>query len=222
MSLRRISLLILALVALASCDNGADGIDPVTPGSGADSAIEAVDQLVAHLNVPDFAAAAALAVPGHAALASLAEGASFGDVATALDEGDQSVAANFWSGFAQGTGSFLTGEVTASDGGVEVVEGVEFHLVRVIPEGGGERLMILREEDGHRIDLFASFGGGMAARMIQPVERLLVTQTDDSRLILSELKEIVPSLLLAASNPDLLPDVSLDLIRLVEVITRAG
>lgn len=220
--MRRLSLIGLALVVLVSCDNQPDGIDPDLPRAEADTPVAAVDQLVKYLNVPDFSAAAALAFPGQAALASLAEGASFGDVATALADGDASVAANFWSGFAQGAGNFLDGEVATSDGGVEVVEGVEFHLVRVTPEGGGERVLILREEEGPRIDLFASFGGGMAARMIQPVERLLVTQTDDARRILVELREIVPSLLVAAANPELLPEVALDLIRLVEVITRSG
>ena len=72
------------------------------------------------------------------------------------------------------------------------------------------------------LDLFASFGGGMAARMIQPAERLLITQTDDSRLILAELRAVVPSLTVAASNPELLPEVINDLTRLIEVITRTS
>ena len=218
---RALSLLAVVLVATAACSTGNNHDDLQTSGAGAGTPVEAVDQLVALFNVADFTAAADLALPDQAALASLAEGASFGDVATALNEGDASVAASFWTGFAQGAGSFLTGAVANSDGGVEVVGGVEFHVVRVIPEGGAERVIITRERDGHRVDLFASFGGGMAARMLQPVERLLITQTDDARLILQKLNEAVPSLLLAANNPDLLPEVSHDLIRLVEVITRA-
>ena len=42
------------------------------------------------------------------------------------------------------------------------------------------------------------------------------------RLLLAELRKVVPSLLLAAMNPDLLPTVRNDLTRLVEVITRTG
>jgi uncharacterized protein (DUF2252 family) len=56
--------------------------------------------------------------------------------------------------------------------------------------------------------------------MVAPVERLLSTQTDDARLILVDLKEIVPSLLAAAGQPDTPSEVSQQLLALVEVITR--
>lgn len=222
MSPRRLSLVLAIALVLSACSRGSPAVDPDLREEPPGSAVEAVERLVALLEVPDFESAAPLAVPGQAALASLSEGASYGEVARALREDDMSVAANFWAGFAQGAGSFLQGPVAVDDAGVEVIEGVEFHLVRVAPEGGVERVIYVRESEGFHIDLFASFGGGMAARMVQPVERLLVTQTDDSRLILEELRKDAPSLLAAASNPGLLPQVALDLVRLVEVVTRPG
>jgi hypothetical protein len=82
--------------------------------------------------------------------------------------------------------------------------------------------MVLRDEDGYKVDLFASFGAGLAARMQGPVERLLTTQTAEARLILAELQEIVPSLLVAAQQPGITAEASQQLLALVEVITRVG
>ena len=62
----------------------------------------------------------------------------------------------------------------------------------------------------------------LAARMTGPIERLLSTQTAESRLILAELQEIVPSLLVAANLPDTTPVISQQILALVEVITRVS
>lgn len=216
----RVALVAVLLVFTAAC-RGNDGT-PLGPSRGSQSPVGAVEELVSNLDVPDFDGAAPLAMPGHAALASLAEGASFGDVAEALRGDGLQVSANFWAGFAQGAGSFLAGDIAVADSGTESVSDVTFHRVRLTLPDGSERSIFTQDADGHRIDLFASFGGGMAARMIQPAERILITQTEDARLILAELKKVVPSLTVAASNPDLLPTVINDLTRLIEIITRAG
>jgi len=181
-----------------------------------------VTELVTAINVPDFSGASRLAMPGHAALASLAEGATFGDVAEAIRKGDQAVAANFWAGFAQGAGSFLSGDVSVNDAGTVSRDEVEFHQVSVATEDGGTRSVLIQESDGYRIDLFASFGAGLADKMMGPVERLINTQSEDARLILANLREIVPSLLVASELPGTAADVSQQLLALVEVITRIG
>lgn len=212
----------MALVA-AAC--GGEAVEPevsIPPGEGAETAVAAVDQLVAAINEPDFAEASSLAVPGQAALAALAEGATFGDVARALEEGDEEIAANFWSGFAQGTGSFLAGEVTAVDDGTVSEGEVEFYSITVTPAGGGTRTLLVREDNGYRVDLFASFGSGLADKMIAPVERLLTTQTEEARTILAELQDVVPSLLTAATLPGTSGEVSQQLLALVEIITRVS
>lgn len=203
------------------------GEDPTTeptiaPGEGADSPVTAVEELVAAINTPDFAEASHLAVPGQAALAALAEGATFGEVARSLSEGDEEIAANFWTGFAQETGVFLSGEVSVVDDGTVEQDDVEFHTVSLTPPDGSARTIIVRNVDGFRVDLFASFGSGLADKMAGPVERLLATQTADARLILAELQKIVPSLHVAASLPDTTPSASQQLFALIEVITRVG
>jgi hypothetical protein len=210
-------------VFVAAC--GGDGQVPdstIAPGRGADNAVGAVEELVEAINTPDFANASRLAIPGQAALAALAEGATFGEVARALDEGDEEIAANFWTGFAQETGSFLTGDVSISDGGVVSEGDVEFTKVTVTPAGGNPRTIVVRDVDGYRVDLFASFGAGLADKMTGPVERLLSANTADSSLILSELRGIVPSLTLATSLAGGTPESAQQLIALIEVITRVG
>ncbi len=213
-------LTLVAVLALAAC--GGDGDPTPGPDNGAETPEAAVTELVAAFAAPDFDGAARLAMPGHAALASLAEGASFGDVAEALRGDGHVVSSNFWSGFAQGAGDYLTPGVSIAASGSEQMSDVEFQRVIVTLQDGTDRPVFVRDSDGYRIDLFASFGGAMAARMLQPVERLVITQTDDARLILSELRSVVPSLTLATLNPDLMPSVRNDLTRLIEVITRTG
>jgi hypothetical protein len=80
----------------------------------------------------------------------------------------------------------------------------------------------VRDLDGFRVDIFASFGAGLAARMIQPVERLLTTESDDAKLILDELTEIAPSLLVAANQPGVPPGSVQEILQLVELVTRVG
>lgn len=211
----------LGIVVLAACGGGAGEPEAApTPSVGADTPVAAVEELVEAINAPDFAGASRLAVPGQAALAALAEGATFGEVASSLSEGDGEVASNFWAGFAQGAGSFLAGDVTAVEDGIVEQDDVSFHRVVVTPADGDSRTLLIREDDGYRIDLFASFGPGLADKMIGPVERLLTTQTGEAGLILSELQDIVPSLLASASLPGTSPEVSQQLIALIEVITR--
>ena len=159
-------------------------------------------------------------MPHQAALASLAEGATFSDVADALNEGDSHVASNFWGGFAQGAGGYLAGATVGVTGEPVVLDGVEFHPVGVRPEDGPARTVFVRHEDGYRIDLFASFAPGLAERMPPTVERLLTTNTDDARLILGELEGVVPSLMIAANRGDQPSESTQQILRLVELITR--
>lgn len=212
------------LMAITSGCSGetTDATEPITAGEGAASPVAAIDELVKAIGAGDFATASRFAVPGQAALASLAEGAPFGEVAGALRDGDEEIAANFWSGFAQGAGTFLAGELTAADSGTLEEEDHVFHQVTVSPDGEAERLMLTQDVDGHRVDLFASFGAGLAERMIPPVERLLGTQTDDARLILVRLQEIVPSLLVASQVAANTGSVTQQILALVELITRVN
>jgi hypothetical protein len=217
--------LAVALVAVlaASCGGTAGtGETTITLGAGAGSPTQAVEDLGTFLQEGDFAAASSLAVPGQAALAALAEGASFGEVAEALENGDTEMAANFWSGFAQGAGETLTGELTLSEGGSQTESEVEFHIVDVASSSGGEGRVVTQEVDGHRVDLFASFGAGLSSSLIAPYEQLLETPSEDGATILEASRQVVPSLLVAASDPNLDPNAVQEILRLIELMTRVG
>lgn len=214
---------ILGLVLTVSACTG-NGNEPSsgTNGNGATSPVAAVEELRSMLIAGDFASAGALAVPNQAALASLGEGASFGQVADAITDGDAEIAANFWSGFGQGVGEVLNSELAIEDRGSTTEGGVEFFLVGVTPAQGTERLIMTRDVNGQRIDLFASFGAGLAQRMLSPVEILLGTSSADSAVILNALQDVVPSLLVSATDPSLSPEAVQGVLQLVELITRVG
>src|SRR5690606_39312047 len=108
---REIAVMMTLLAGLAAC--GGDGATP-GPSNGAETATAAVEALITAFDVPDFASVAGLAMPGQAALASLAEGASFGDVAEALRGDGVQVSAYFWSGFARGGGGSRDGDLAIS------------------------------------------------------------------------------------------------------------
>lgn len=214
-------LLFVVALLVAACTGGTVVEEPGN-GTEASTPTEAVELLIEYFEVPDFDAAAQLSYPRHAALAALAEGASFAEVAAALRTDDLAVAANFWAGFAQGAGSFLTPEVQITGEQFLTHDGVEFGVVNIDSPSLGERSILTRQAEGHRVDLFASFGPGLASPMIPTVERLLAAQTEDAALILDELNGVVPSLVLASRQPWVPPAVALDVIRLIELITRPG
>lgn len=215
------SKLTLVSALLAPLVFACSGGEPEPSGAmSAGTPEEAVSALIGHLDRAEFDAAGILAMPGQAALASLAEGATFSDVADALSEGDSNVASNFWGGFAQGAGGYLAGATVGDTGEPVVIDGVEFHPVAVRPADGPPRTVFVREEGGYRIDLFASFAPGLAERMPATVERLLTTNTDHSRLILEELERVVPSLMIAANRGDQPSESTQQILRLVELITR--
>jgi hypothetical protein len=74
--------------------------------------------------------------------------------------------------------------------------------------------------DGHRVDLFATFGPALAGRLYPQIELLFETQSEDATFILSHMREQVPSLYRAVETPDLAPNVVQDLLQLIELITR--
>jgi hypothetical protein len=58
--------------------------------------------------------------------------------------------------------------------------------------------------------------------MISPVELLLGSSSPDARSILAALQDVVPSLLVAATDESLSPEAVQRILQLIEVITRVG
>jgi hypothetical protein len=187
----------IVLSVVAACSGGGGANTTVTIGDGAADPVAAIEELRSLLAAGDFGGAGSLAVPGHAVLASLAEGATPAVVAESLENGGGEVAANFWNGFAQGVGDAFAGEMTVEDLGTTSEDGVEFFVVGVTPEGGAQGMM-------------------------SPVELLLGSSNEDARAILSALQDVVPSLLVAANDESISPDAVQRILQLVELITRVG
>lgn len=221
MTLRRAGVAVMTAVMLASCSGDSDPLSTTTP-TGAASPEAAVTQLKSALSRGDFDEAARMAVPDQAALASLAEGATFAEVASAIAGSDAAVASNFWSGFAQGIGDVFDSGLAVESAGTALEGETEFYLVSVIASDGGARRMVTQDIDGHQIDLFASFGAVLAGRLLSPVEILLASATEDTFVILEALNEVVPSLLVAAQEEGIPPAAVQDILQLVELISRVG
>jgi hypothetical protein len=211
---------LLALaVAVAACSGGGGTDVPDDPGNGASSPEAAVSELLGHLKLGEFGEAVPLAIPGQAVLASLAEGATVEDVANGLRDGDELIVNNFWSGFAQTVEPFLID--TPELAGSEPVEtqGVSFDVVTV-RSTGGERTFTTRDVEGHRVDIFATFGPSLASRLYPAVERLLGSPEEDAIFVLGAMRDQVPSLHMAALTPGLAPNVVQDILQLIELVTR--
>lgn len=210
----------MLIVAACSGDTASGGAITLRPGGETPEAT--VEELIAFLEVGDFDSAASLAIPNQAALAALAEGATVADVASAVRDGDATVAANFWSGFAQSISDVLNREPTVTGSAAAEAEGARFAIVDVATANGGERQFVTRDQDGHRVDIFATFGPVLAGRLYSPLERLLNSPTDDAVLILSEMREQIPSLYMAAQTPDLAAGAIQEVLRLIELISRVS
>lgn len=211
---------VVALMAACSGDGATEG--SVDSDTGAETPEAAVEQLFSLLQEGEFVDAASLAIPEQAALASLAEGAPTEEVAAALRDGDAVVAANFWSGFAQSVDDMLAQGVDVMGSTPATAEGVEFSIVEIDTGGGDLRQMTTREVDGYRIDIFATFGPALAARLYPQVEALLSDPTGDASIILTGLREQVASLYIASETPELAPNLVQDILQLIELITRVS
>lgn len=170
-----------------------------------------------------FEDAAAYTDQRQAGLLALAEGSEISEVATALDEGASAVAANFWSGFAQSldpsfsleSASLEVGEVTEQDGRRFVP------VVMAGPEGE-ERVFYLRDEEGWKVDLMATFAPLVAERLTPRVEALLSSAHPDAGVVVGLLNDATPSLQVAAADPSLDVTTHQAVLALIERITRAG
>jgi hypothetical protein len=215
---RSLGALVLAVLALLGCSGPED--PGAQSGSGGETPEQAVEDLFALLSAGEFGSAASLAVPEQSALAALAEGAAVEDVVSGLRDGDEGIAANFWSGFAQSIDGFLAEGVEVVGSEAVSTEGVDFTIVEIVTGGGDVHHVATRDVDGHRVDLFATFGPALAGRLYPQIELLFETTSEDASFILSRMREQVPSLYRAVETPDLAPNVVQELLQLIELITR--
>lgn len=208
------------VVAGGACSGPGETADQ--PGSGAETAEQAVEDLFSMLAAGEFGSASDLAVPEQSALAALAEGAPVEDVAAGLRDGDAGIASNFWSGFAQSIDSLLGEGVEVVGSSETTAQDVEFTVVEIVTGEGDVHNIATRDVNGYRVDLFATFGPSLASQLYPQIELLFDEPSEDASLILARMRAQVPSFYMAAETPNLAPNVVQDLLQLIELITRLG
>ena len=209
------------VVAVAACRGGSAA--PTTTVATAVSPTDVVTGLLSAVDEGRFEDTARFTDTTQAALFTLAEGATAGDVSAAIQSEASPVSANFWSGFAQSLGEgYGRGEVTV--GSVEEITAGEsrFALVPVTPADGEERVFVLRHDGGWRVDLFASFAPIVAESLVPAVEGVLGSADPDASVVLAGLAESADSLRVAAADRTLPADTQQTVLALLERVTRAG
>lgn len=220
-SIRSLWPVLFLLVTLAAC-RGEQAAPETTVGSDLEpSAV--VSDLLAAIVEGRFEDTAALTDQRQAGLLALAEGAEISEVVEALDEDAAGVAANFWSGFAQSLDPSFDLESTTLEEGEELERGGERYVpVEMTGPDGEGRVFYLRQDDGWRVDLMATFAPLVAERLTPRVESLLTSANPNASTVVGLLNRSTPSLEVAAADASLDVSTHQSVLALIERITRAG
>ena len=177
MGMRKVSglrITVSILVFLVACSSGAQ--ETTTIPAGAAQSPEAVATAVLDaLTAGDAQMAAAHTIEEQMVWLAMAEGASLQEAADLLDDGAESVAINYWTGFTQ------LGEVPPVAISAIVETTIGDHTFAVVSLGGTDDLrLVLRSEPEWKIDVVASFGSTLAARLADAVEVVAANSGDEA------------------------------------------
>lgn len=178
----------LVVAFLSACSSGSQAT--TTTPSGAAQSPEAVATTVLDaLAAGDARTAAANTIEEQMVWLAMAEGASLQEAAGLLDGGAESVAVNYWTGFTQ------LGEVppVAISSITETTIGDDTFAVVSLGDADALRL-VLRSEPEWKVDVVASFGSTLAARLADAVEVVAANSgegADRLRLVLGNQRNSV-------------------------------
>jgi hypothetical protein len=176
---RRVAPAVACLLLFAGCNGAAPATDGSGPGEpspggqeappGAETPAAAVGELFEALAGDDIEAAADLTVPGQAVAVAVAERAPADEVLAILDTGGRPVLVNFWRSFAASVVELSgapIGDLEPGDAGEPFeVGGRRFAIVEVLVPGQGAQSFVVRELDGWKVDLVATFAPALAANL---------------------------------------------------------
>jgi hypothetical protein len=179
----------VAFVALVSaCSSGGQATTTIPPGAVQSSEAVATAVLDA-LAAGDAQIAAANTIEEQMVWLAMAEGASLQEAAGLLDDGAELVAVNYWTGFTQ------LGEVPPVAISSIMETTIGDHTFAVVSLGGTDNLrLVLRSEPEWKIDVVASFGSTLAARLADAVEVVAANSGDGAdrlRLVLGDQRDSV-------------------------------
>ena len=152
------------LFVLGACSSGSQ-VTTTAPSGAAQSAEAVAMAVLDALAAGDARAAAANTIEEQMVWLAMAEGASLQEAAGLLDGGAESVAVNYWTGFTQ------LGEVPPVAISSIMETSIGDDEFAVVSLGGAEDLrLVLRSEPDWKVDVVASFGSTLAARLADAVE----------------------------------------------------
>jgi hypothetical protein len=167
-------LLAAGLVACGGADEAPDA-DVAEVLVGSETPELAVSAIVRAIGQGDEAALEANTVTDQLGLLALVEGASTADAVAALGFASRQVASTFWMSFANEIRDFIEagvdgiriGDVTRVD-----VPGARYATVEVaFPLDAANRVFVLTDRGGWRVDLIATFPGAFVSNIPLAVER---------------------------------------------------
>lgn len=143
--------------------------------TGAESPELAVSAIIRGLSQDDDAALGDATLTDQLGLLALVEGASTSDASAALGFASEQVAARFWKSFADGISDFIESGVDGiriGDVAVIDVPGARYATVDVaFPLDSADRVFVVTESDGWKVDLVATFPGAFVSSFPFAVER---------------------------------------------------
>lgn len=210
MRAKRVLLVTLAAVMALACDSDLTTTTANTVSDGRE-ATEVAEALLEAMSTGDYSAAAALTFPDQLAWVVMAEGGSLTQAADLLDAGLEQVAANYWQGFAETT---QLGEVAVRGVEESEIRGTRFAFVSL----NGRLRLILRNSDGWRVDIIASFAPTLVNRLIEAAQVVEANRGDQATSMREMLAAQRPSVEAASGQPGLPDDTRTDLLMLLEVL----
>jgi hypothetical protein len=199
---------VAAITLIAACGGSPGGTVTSIPSNVAPDHV--ASQVLTKVESGDYEDAALLTSLDQMPWVALMEGATATEAATLLDQAGSEVAANFWEGFGEaGTGPFQVDQVT-----LRTLDGVDFALVDVTGSSAASRLVLV-DQDGWKVDVIASFGAGLADRLLEAVQVAESATGPGANRLRQALGAQMPSIRVAMTEPGLPPEVADSLGRLL-------
>ena len=187
----------LVVLLLGACTSGGQ-VTTTLPAGAAQSAEAVATVVLDAITTGDAEVAAANTIEEQMVWLAMAEGASLQEAADLLDEGAGSVAVNYWTGFTE------LGEVPPVAISSIVETQVGDHTFAVVNLGGVDGLrLVLRSESEWKIDVVASFGSTLAARLADAVEVVAANSGDEAERLRAVLGDQRDSVELATADAGL-------------------
>lgn len=187
-SIKGLTTAVSFLFLLSACSSGGQ-VTTTTPSGAARSPEAVATAVLDALIAGDAQTAAANTIEEQMVWLAMAEGASLQEAAGLLDDGADSVAVNYWTGFTQ------LGEVPPVTISSIMETTIGDHMFAIVSLGGTDDLrLVLRSEPDWKVDVVASFGSTLAARLADAVEVVAANSGDGAdrlRFVLGNQKDSV-------------------------------